>query len=368
MNSSVPIYALEPFYGGSHKQFLDGLQSELNVKVRILSMSPHHWKWRMHRSAGYFADMINGEKLEPGIILASDFVDLPALKGLINNPTHWTWLCYFHENQLTYPFRQRKERDLTYAHMNILSALAADRAYFNSEFHRQDFINAIPKFYSRFIDYTPGDYTERIHAKSSVLPLGIYLKKFDQFASEKPVSTPGIILWNQRWEHDKNPRLFFETLFALADQDIPYQLIVCGERFSDYPDIFDQARTRLDDRIIHWGYAEKFEEYARLLWQADIVVSTAEHEFFGISILEAMYCQCYPLLPNRLVYPEYIPEPSKKRNLYRGQKQLARKLTDALSDLKVTREVHFRHIAEQFDWENMKSRWNREISSWLEST
>ena len=368
MNSNPIIYALEPFYGGSHKQFLDGLQSELNFEVRILSMSPHHWKWRMHRSAGYFADLLNREKLEPGIILASDFVNLAALKGLLNNPQIWTWIYYFHENQLTYPFRERKERDLTYAHINILSALAADRVYFNSQFHRQDFINAIPKFYSRFIDYTPKDYPDTIYKKSAVLPLGLYLKKFDNVTFEKPAEKPGVILWNQRWEHDKNPTLFFETLFALAEQDIPYQLIVCGERFSDYPDIFDEAQTRLKDRIIHWGYAEHWEEYARLLWQADIVVSTADHEFFGISILEAMYCQCYPLLPNRLVYPEYIPGPSEKRNLYRGQKQLTRKLTDALSDLKVTREVHFHHIAEQFDWENMKSRWNREISSWLEST
>ncbi len=42
----------------------------------------------------------------------------------------------------------------------------------------------------------------------------------------------------------------------------------------------------------------------RLLWRADIQVSTARHETFGISTVEAMYTKNCCLLPDRASYPE----------------------------------------------------------------
>jgi len=353
-------YALEPFFGGSHKSFLCGLKQHIHRSLGILSMSPHHWKWRMHGSALYYADLISGENLKPGIILASDFVNLPVLRGLLPHPNHWYWILYFHENQLTYPVRAEEERDLTYAHMNIQSALAAHRVYFNSAFHRRNFLNAIPTFYSRFIDYKPDAVADRISAQSEVLPVGISLKRFDR-TEPLPAAggDSGIILWNQRWEHDKNPELFFRTLFQLAADEVPFRLIVCGERFEEYPRIFNEAREQLHDRILHWGYVREWEKYAQLLRSADIVVSTANHEFFGIAVLEAMYCRCYPLLPKRLVYPEYIPSDRHKKNLFTSNRDFCRKLKFALTRIDDTRKIHFRDIAAKFDWSRVAPLWEK---------
>ena len=38
--------------------------------------------------------------------------------------------------------------------------------------------------------------------------------------------------------------------------------------------------------------------------QADVFISTANHEFFGISAVEAGLAGAYPVLPRRLAYPE----------------------------------------------------------------
>ncbi len=195
-HSTEKVYALEPFYGGSHRKFLENLASQLPLTVQVLPMSPHHWKWRMHGSALYYTDLFAEENFTPGIIFASDFVNLAGLKGLLPNSQQWTWLLYFHENQLTYPVRNPKERDLTYAHMNIQSALAAESVYFNSRFHQTEFLAAIPKFYSRFIDYKPERVPERINGKSKVIPLGLDLQKFDALSMRNTSKDPGCILWN----------------------------------------------------------------------------------------------------------------------------------------------------------------------------
>ena len=55
------------------------------------------------------------------------------------------------------------------------------------------------------------------------------------------------------------------------------------------------------------GYVESKGEYWKWLAKADWVLSTADHEFFGIAVVEALFAGCLPWLPEKLSYPELLP-------------------------------------------------------------
>ncbi|MEX0599419.1 MAG: DUF3524 domain-containing protein, partial [Rhodothermales bacterium] len=45
------VLALEPWYGGSHEHFLDGLIGHSRHEFRAVTMTARFWKWRMHGGA-----------------------------------------------------------------------------------------------------------------------------------------------------------------------------------------------------------------------------------------------------------------------------------------------------------------------------
>jgi len=84
----------------------------------------------------------------------------------------------------------------------------------------------------------------------------------------------------------------------------------------------DHTCEKLESRIIHAGYLPSRAEYLSRLRGCDIVVSTAIQEFCGLAVIEAMLCGCQPLLPDRLAYPELIPQSLRDVCLYRDDNAL----------------------------------------------
>jgi len=328
--------------------------------VTLMALPARFWKWRMQGAALTLADRVAELTRQPDMILATDMLNLPAFLGLTRDRLSEVPVAiYFHENQLTYPCPPGQSRDLTYAMINWLSTVAADRIYFNSMYHLHDWYSELPRLLKHFPDFTHLDRIDGVRSRSSVLPVGCDLQRIDRAAPRKSLAAP-VIIWNQRWEYDKDPETFFRVLYMLADEGLDFRVIIAGICDRHSAPEFEAARAALADRVIHFGRAES-GCYVELLRQADIVVSTAIHEFFGVSIVEAIYAGCFPVLPHRLVYPEMIPDAYHDTCLYEDFDTLLAQLRWAVTHRSEARSVARRLNAPvaRFDWRAIAAQYDR---------
>lgn len=362
--NKINIVLLEPFFNTSHGQWIHGIKNFSKHKIHILKMSGSHWKWRMHGGAITLAKEFNKLDFVPDLVIASDMVDLPLFISLTKNKSFKTAL-YFHENQLTYPWSP-KDRDLIrggdahYKFINYKSALVADKILFNSSFHLKSFIKALPNFLKGFPDHQNLETINEIEDKSEVLYLGTNLSYLDHHKVSPKNKIP-IILWNHRWEYDKNPEDFFNTLYKLKDKNIPFHLVVLGESFDVLPECFEEAKVKLSKNILHFGHVQSKEDYAKWLWKADILPVTSIHDYFGISVVEAIYCNCIPLLPNRLAYPEHLHAENHNNYLYENNKQLTDKLETLLKNIS-NESKNIKSNVSQYDWNNIIPKYDQLFS------
>ncbi len=364
----MKILLIEPYYTGSHKQWADGYQSSSQHEIRILSMKGQFWKWRMHGGAITLAKEFNEIDWCPDLILATDMLDLTTFLSLTRERSHnIPTAIYFHENQLSYPWSPddrdiKNKRDTHYGFINYSSALSADKVFFNSEFHMHSFLKDLHPFLKQFPDHQELESIDNIYNKSKVLYLGMELQRFDEHKIDNPNERP-LILWNHRWEYDKNPELFFSVLEKLKNSGIDFSLAVLGENFNRSPSIFDQAKENFKNNIIQWGYTESFNEYAEWLWKADILPVTSNQEFFGASVMEAIYCQIWPILPCRLTYPELISSNDNEENFYKNEDELYSKIIRAMDNTKRDNKSNLKSIAKQFDWKYMGPIYDKLLAS-----
>ncbi|MHB1341128.1 MAG: tRNA-queuosine alpha-mannosyltransferase domain-containing protein [Coriobacteriia bacterium] len=303
------ILVLEPYFGGSHRAVLDALLPALGYEYDLLTLPARKWKWRMRGAAITMADEVralHGTGVRWDLIYASTFVNLAEFIALAGTAvTGVPSIVYFHENQLVYPVRHTAEWDFQFPLTNITSALAADECLFNTRWNLDAFVDAIPGFFREFPDHHPTGVAERIAAKSHVLAPPFDPGEFDAAPIVRGARCR--IVWPHRWEHDKDPDTFFAAVSTLAAEGLDFEVAVAGQSFRETEAGMARAAAALGDRLVHLGEPEGRGAYAALLGSADVAVSTATNEFFGLAMLEACYAGCTPVVPDRLAYPEIYP-------------------------------------------------------------
>lgn len=304
----LKILALNPFHGGSHKAFLDNWIQSSCHEWTLLTLPDTQWRWRLHFAAVELSREIHrryeaGERWD--VIFTTSMLNVAELRGLCPEITGIPLVTYFHENQLTYPENSNVKYNLGRSMKNINSALAADRVWFNSEFHKTDFLSAARKL----LEVKPGsptDFIDEIELKASVQYLGI---EDDFFCNRTPnFSAPVKLVWASRWEEDKNPGLLFMALRSLKKRGIDFRIAILGEEMKVRMQCFEEAKEEFSNEITQFGFAESREKYKEILQESDIFISTADHEFFGIAALEAVASGCIPVVPNHLAYPEVLKD------------------------------------------------------------
>ena len=359
----MKILALEPFFGGSHKKWLTQWQYSSDHQIDLLTLPGRHWKWRMYGGAVSLSRKYLASSKKYDLLIASDMLDVATFKGLISNGQALPPIAvYFHENQLTYPWSNQDpdlgtERANQYAFINFTTALAADAVAFNSSFHYNQFLGALPRFLSQFPDHREKETIQDIATKSKVIHLGINLKEIASLNQNQKTSSEGVILWNHRWEYDKNPAVFFNWMKRLLKEKVPFKLVVLGQSYQKIPKVFEAIPGLFSKVLLHMGYANGVNEYHFWLQQSDILPVTSIQDFFGGSVVEAMAAGVFPILPNKLAYPEHIPATHHTKHLYQSEDEGYDMLKKALLQIKETRSNSplIQSWALKYDWQNICS-------------
>jgi glycosyltransferase involved in cell wall biosynthesis len=363
---------VEPFYGGSHRTFLDGLIAHADHEIVPLTLPEGEWRRRMRRGAQELSARATELEGEFDYLVATDMLDLPAFLALTRRRfASLPVMLYMHENQFTYPRIRGTKLNSWFGQINYLSACVADDVVFNSEYHRGAFLAALETLASQPNNWLMPESLRAIEAKSRVLAVGVDLRSLDEHQPGRRVpSARKVVLWNHRWEFDKAPETFARVMLRLADERVPFDLAIAGEPGDNPSPALASLRDELPERVTHFGFLPSRAEYARLLWESDIVVSTSRHEFFGVSTVEALYCGCFPVVPASQNYPSLVPFELHASCLWRDERECQELVRSAL--LGGTRgHQRLREHAGTYDWKRVAAAWNgalRELAERRQAT
>lgn len=299
------VLLLSAYEAVSHRYWADSLMANLSEMTwQTLCLPPRHFAWRIRGNPlSWWLKEQETLNQTYDVVLATSMVDLATLIGLFPHLGRAKKIVYFHENQFAYPESSDQMPQVEAKMVNIYAALAADTLVFNTAYNRDSFFGGVQTFLKKMPENLPAAKPlAALRARAHVLP--VPLDPLSSAFVSRP--NPQRIVWNHRWEYDKNPEDFFNVLIALSEQGVGFELAVLGQRFRKVPAIFEKAEKKLASHIMAWG-PQPEAEYRELLATAGIVVSTTWHEFQGLAIMEAAQRGALPLVPDRLCFPELYP-------------------------------------------------------------
>ncbi len=317
------VLLLSAYDAESHRYWRRGLVEAFpEWHWQELTLPARYFSWRIRGNSLSWA-FSERELLEQpyDLLIATSMTDLAALRGFVPQLAAIPTLVYFHENQFAYPVTDNARADVAPQIGNLYTALCADRVVFNSAWNRETFLDGVRKLLQKLPDQVPAGLPERLTERSCVLPVPLRpVPQNEVLQKEVPLieaqAAGGVdwrdegkacrLVWVARWEYDKGPGLLLQIVRQLQRRQVEFRLCLLGQQFRQQPTEFAEVCTLAGDHLVQAGYEPDVHRYRAWLASADVVLSTAEHEFQGIAVQEAIAAGCLPLLPDRLAYPEWV--------------------------------------------------------------
>ena len=329
------VLLVEPHLGGSHRAWAERFAQHSSHDVAVIGHEGANWRWRLRGGSVTLAEDAAAWVADhgpPDVVLASSPLDVAAFAGLAR-----TWLgrtpivAYLHENQVVYP--RADAADVDAAWRTWTSLVAADHVVVNSRHHLDQLSTGLAELLPQAPDHHHGHLLDEVLARIEVVPVGVDLP---EPSAQAGGSTPRVI-WNHRWDADKNPDVFVRAVERIRVDGHPIEVVLGGADHWAAGQRRRDAAERLGDAVVAAGPFDD-TEYRTHLADADIVVSVADHDFFGVSVIEGIAAGCVPVLPRRLAYPELIPPPFHDAVFY-DDGEFRRRLEAVVADLPAARRA-----------------------------
>ncbi|MEZ5167673.1 MAG: DUF3524 domain-containing protein [Acidimicrobiales bacterium] len=359
------VHLVEPFFGGSHRVWAEGWRDHSRHRIELDTLEARAWRWRMRGGAITLAGRLleRDPAYRPDVIVASDMLDLATFAAMIRRRLpDVPIVAYLHENQLTYPRQPGEPLDQGLAWTTWRSLVVADRIWCNSQFHLDEVVAAVADLLGSVPDHPHDALLDEVAARMEVMPVGVDLG----WVGTSPRRLEGaalspLVVSNQRWHHDKDVGAVVRELRRLARGGVDFRVAVVGDHEGGEALHIDPVLDDLGARVVARGHLGR-DAYRRLLREADIVVSAAHNEFFGIAVVEALAAGCVPVLPRRLAYPETVPAEFHEGALY-DSGDLEPALRTAITDVDQRRRsvVGLAEAMRRFDWAVLAPRYDDAI-------
>jgi alpha-1,6-mannosyltransferase len=133
--------------------------------------------------------------------------------------------------------------------------------------------------------YSGGEWATT-SAQLVTVPLGVDLDTFQPASERRAPDTVIRLIHAGRMSREKYPQLAIAAAVELHGRGVPVELVVAGTG----PHLPWLRRLAGDAPVRFLGYVDGRHELARLYGEADISLSVAPTETFGLAVLEALAC------------------------------------------------------------------------------
>nr|XP_048724596.1 glycosyltransferase-like domain-containing protein 1 isoform X4 [Caretta caretta] len=365
------ILLIEAFYGGSHKQLADLLQEEIEECV-LYTLPAKKWHWRARTAALYFMQTVPANA-NYRILFASSVLNLTELIALRPDLGKLKKVLYFHENQLAYPVQKCQERDFQYGYNQILSCLVADIVVFNSAFNMESFLTSIGNFLKLIPDHRPKDLEKIIRPKCQVLYFPVRFPDVSRFMPEHKLAhlekITGVkgngdtylfrgLPFQQKYRATgslmKNSSSSPESGLCEAQSG----LCTTQQERLQFPltSLEKLNKSKASESTNQEVPCQ--EDKQHVTFNPCNLLSGMDYQQRPLHIvwphrwIEAVYCGCYPLCPNALVYPEIFPA----EYLYSTPEQLFKRLQNFCKRPDIVRKHLYKGEMDQFSWAALRGK------------